>query len=81
MLSCLFITLISCKNHETKPNVENQELETTEQKIVSKFSNKGHEFVYNMVQNVGNYKTLAKKKRCYLHLYLSHTRRQRRHFN
>lgn len=62
MLSCLFITLISCKNHETKPNVENQELETTEQKIVSKFSNKGHEFVYNMVQNVGNYKALAQKK-------------------
>lgn len=52
------ILLISCKDKpQTKEPQANTPKETT-----PTFQNKGHELVYTMVQKVGNYNALAKKK-------------------
>lgn len=52
------ILVISCKDKpqtDAPPTVETEETTQT-------FQNKGHELVYKMVQKVGNYDALAKKK-------------------
>ncbi|MEM5565544.1 hypothetical protein WNY78_10530 [Psychroserpens sp. AS72] len=49
----LSVLLLSCGTND-KAKVEKEP--------VQDFQNKGHELVYNMVQNVGNYKTLQEKK-------------------
>lgn len=54
----LSILLISCKD---KPQTDAPQ-PTTVQETTPAFQNKGHELVYNMVQKVGNYDSLAKKK-------------------
>ncbi|SDI32093.1 DUF6503 family protein [Winogradskyella thalassocola] len=52
--------LVSCKNeNQVKP--ENK-TSTVEQELTPKFQNKGHELVFNMVQNVGNYEKLSQLK-------------------
>ncbi|WP_178985594.1 DUF6503 family protein [Winogradskyella helgolandensis] len=52
--------VLSCKNDNPKP-VKDVESKTTPE-VVLVFQNKGHELVYNMVQNVGDYSKLSKKK-------------------
>ncbi len=52
------ILLISCKD---KPLADAPQT-ITPQETTPTFQNKGHELVYNMVQKVGNYDSLAKKK-------------------
>lgn len=54
----LSIFLISCKD---KPQAETSQAITPEITTPA-FQNKGHELVYTMVQKVGNYDSLAKKK-------------------
>lgn len=54
----LSILIISCKD---KPQADVPQA-TTLQETTPTFQNKGHELVYNMVQKVGNYDSLAKKK-------------------
>jgi hypothetical protein len=56
----LSIFVFSCKNESSK-NVK-KEVIKPEQKTAPTFQNKGHKLVYNMVQNIGNYNTLRKKK-------------------
>ncbi|WP_179349566.1 DUF6503 family protein [Winogradskyella pacifica] len=56
----LISLLVSCKNeNQVKP--ENK-TSTVEQEQAPKFQNKGHELVFNMVQNVGNYEKLSQLK-------------------
>lgn len=51
-LGCLFL---SCNNtNKTESKEKDAPVQT--------FQNKGHELVYNMVQKVGDYKTLSSKK-------------------
>ncbi|MDW5290800.1 hypothetical protein [Formosa sp. PL04] len=52
-------TLISCKN-ESKHSIK--ETQPTQQEDIFEFQNKGHEFVYNMTQKVGDYSKLIDKK-------------------
>ncbi|WP_179320115.1 DUF6503 family protein [Winogradskyella helgolandensis] len=52
--------VVSCKNDNPKLVKEKESKSTTE--IAQVFQNKGHEIVYNMVQKVGNYDQLSKKK-------------------
>ena len=52
--------VLSCKNDNPKPVKEMESKPTTE--ITQVFQNKGHELVYNMVQTVGDYSKLSKKK-------------------
>lgn len=52
--------LVSCKNdNQVKPD---NKTSTVEKELAPKFQNKGHELVFNMVQNVGNYEKLSQLK-------------------
>lgn len=50
---------LSCNN---KVKTEKKEIKQTTETPKKNFKNKGHELVYNLVQTVGNYKTLRAKK-------------------
>ncbi|MDN3493185.1 hypothetical protein [Winogradskyella bathintestinalis] len=61
LFNILLITFVlSCKNDNPK-TIHEKDVETTSE-TNQVFQNKGHELVYNMVQKVGNYSQLSKKK-------------------
>ncbi|SDS99497.1 DUF6503 family protein [Winogradskyella sediminis] len=56
----LILLLVSCKNDiQTKPETKKSKVT---QNLSPEFENKGHELVYKMVQNAGNYNTLRALK-------------------
>ncbi|EDM44483.1 hypothetical protein SCB49_12965 [unidentified eubacterium SCB49] len=59
----LSLVLMSCGNNE-KTKIENQEVKEAQeaQEVTPDFQNEGHELVYNMVQKVGDYSELMRKK-------------------
>lgn len=58
IVTLVSVLVVSCKD---KPQADAPQTVETEE-TVQTFQNKGHEIVYNMVQKVGNYDALAKKK-------------------
>lgn len=60
---CILLTfsLAACKN-EHKPTEEAQQKTQSKEEVVQQFKNKGHELIYSMVQKVGDYNQLLKKK-------------------